>query len=113
MSEYQGWIGVDLDGTLAQYDGWVDLMHIGDPIPAMVARVKAWVEAGEDIRIFTARAGVSLALDRRIQDWCELHIGARLPVTNVKDFKTLMIFDDRARQVEFNTGAILTPEGWQ
>ena len=20
--EYQGWIGVDLDGTLAEYDGW-------------------------------------------------------------------------------------------
>lgn len=25
-----GWIGVDLDGTLARYDGWVDGLHIGD-----------------------------------------------------------------------------------
>ena len=30
----------DLDGTLAEYNGWVSEEHIGDPIPAMVERVK-------------------------------------------------------------------------
>jgi hypothetical protein len=27
-----GWIGVDLDGTLAHYDGWKGIDHIGEPI---------------------------------------------------------------------------------
>lgn len=26
---HSGWIGVDLDGTLAGYDGWVGPEHIG------------------------------------------------------------------------------------
>jgi hypothetical protein len=34
-----GWIGVDLDATLAKYDGWKSADHIGEPIPAMVDRV--------------------------------------------------------------------------
>ena len=33
-----GWIGVDLDGTLAEYHGW-NGGAIGEPVPAMLARV--------------------------------------------------------------------------
>ncbi len=29
-----GWIDVDLDGTLAQYDGWKGVAHIGEPTDA-------------------------------------------------------------------------------
>ena len=36
-----GWIGVDLDGTLAEYHGWKGSEHIGPPIPLMVERVKS------------------------------------------------------------------------
>jgi hypothetical protein len=50
-----GWIGVDLDGTLAHYDGWKGADHIGAPIPAMVERVKGWLTEGKTVRIFTAR----------------------------------------------------------
>ena len=53
MSE--GWIGVDLDGTLAEYLGWQGMGHIGEPIAPMVERVKAWLAEGKDVRIFTAR----------------------------------------------------------
>ena len=53
----RGWIGVDLDGTLAEYNGWQGPANIGAPIPAMVERVKAWLEEGRDVRIFTARVG--------------------------------------------------------
>jgi hypothetical protein len=52
----QGWIGVDLDGTLAHYDGWKGADHIGAPIPAMVERVKGWLAEGKTVKIFTARA---------------------------------------------------------
>ena len=34
-----GWIGVDLDGTLAHYGGWIGPDHIGDPIAPMVERI--------------------------------------------------------------------------
>ena len=33
----KSWIGVDLDGTLAYYDGWVSDDHVGDPIEPMLA----------------------------------------------------------------------------
>lgn len=107
MTAQRGWIAVDLDGTLAEYDGWRGETHIGSPIPKMVARVKQWLELDIDVRIFTARAGEAPHIIRRIQDWTELHIGARLPVTATKDYQMAILFDDRARQVEFNTGCVL------
>jgi len=115
-----GWIGVDLDGTLAEYHGWKGAGHIGDPIPAMVARVKGWLAAGIEVRIFTARVGhtglvatESGLVDGEefcrqqcqvIADWCERHLGARLPVTCRKNFAMIELWDDRCVQVEANTG---------
>lgn len=65
----KGWIGVDLDGTLAHYDGWKGPEHIGAPIPAMVERVKAWLAEGKEVRISTARADggeVAIAIAKEI-----------------------------------------------
>ena len=36
----KGWIGVDLDGTLAYYEEWEGLEHIGYPISLMVVAIK-------------------------------------------------------------------------
>ncbi len=53
-----GWIGVDLDGTLAEHHHETfDINQIGLPLPAMVDRVRAWRKAGHEVRIFTARVG--------------------------------------------------------
>jgi hypothetical protein len=99
------WIGVDLDGTLAHYDGWNDKTHIGLPIQIMVDRVQRWIFMGYDVRIFTARVSEpDAAVREAIQDWCYKYIGVRLPVTNVKDFDMLELWDDRAVQVTKNTG---------
>jgi hypothetical protein len=38
------WIGVDLDGVLAKMEGWNGPYEIGEPVPAMVDRVKKWLE---------------------------------------------------------------------
>lgn len=101
-----GWIGVDLDGTLAEYDGWKGPDHIGAPVPLMVERVKKWLSDGIPVKIFTARVwgedrdGVATI----IQDWCEKHIGQRLEVTCTKDYGMLSLWDDRAIQVIPNTG---------
>lgn len=98
------WIGVDLDATLAHYEGWKGAGHIGAPIPAMVERVRAWLKAGKEVKIFTARACVPEEIPL-IQDWLENVAGLpRLDVTNVKDFRMFQLWDDRVVQVRPNTG---------
>lgn len=121
-----GWIGVDLDGTLAQYEGWQGADHVGEPVPAMLARVKAWLNDGWEVRIFTARVsapcrpvGHIVPADvrdavarvnnaetarRAINAWCEKHFGHRLPITCAKDYGMVELWDDRAVQVTPNTG---------
>lgn len=101
------WHGVDLDGTLAKYDGWQGPEHIGEPVPQMVRRVKTWLAAGEQVRIVTARVSVpeqEQVARRHIQAWCLVHIGVELPVTDRKDFGMIDLWDDRAVRVEKNTG---------
>lgn len=109
----QGWIGVDLDGTLAKYDGWQGPAHIGEPVPLMLNRVKAWLAQGRDVRIFTARVSHDGTIARTedafyarlaIERWCREHLGRTLPVTNMKDYQMLELWGDRAVQVIPNTG---------
>lgn len=118
-----GWIGVDLDGTLAEYHGWLPDHGVGKPIPAMVERVKQWLAAGIEVRIFTARVslqgGYSLESHRSaddewkneqtkiIEQWCLTYIGQKLPVTCMKDFQMIELWDDRCIHIELNTGRIL------
>ena len=101
MSSDQEWIGVDLDGTLAKYDGWKGPDVIGAPIPKMVARVQRAIGRGSNIKIFTARvAGDNDGVARRaIRKWCRLHLGLELPVTCVKDRHCREIWDDIAKKV--------------
>jgi len=92
------WIGVDLDGTLAQYGEWEGPTKIGPPIPAMVERVKAWLANGDAVKIFTARVnpsspGAATSLVRR-----------RLETTYMKDMGMTELWDDRAHHVTPNTG---------
>jgi hypothetical protein len=99
-----GWIGVDLDGTLAKYDGWND-GRIGEPIPEMVKKVTEWWKDGRTIKIFTARVSNGKPETiKAIEDWCVEHIGVKFEVTNAKDFQMIELWDDRAVQVVPNTG---------
>lgn len=126
------WIGVDLDGTLAEYGTWVSPAHIGKPIPVMLERVKRWLAAGHEVRIFTARCYPALfsapgmsgrdtpsqrgvvfsnAVDRDSSDaidairaWVKEHVGQDLAITCVKDYGMIELWDDRAVQVRPNTG---------
>lgn len=113
-----GWIGVDLDGTLAEWQAESSVHEIGPPIPAMTQRVLNWCNAGQDVRIFTARVGVCGETShegtadqafadyqrRLIQDWCQAHLGRVLPVTATKDFRMIELWDDRCKQVISNRG---------
>jgi len=128
----KGWIGVDLDGTLAHYDGWVSPTHIGPPVHAMLERVKGWLAQGYEVRIFTARIWPALysapgtagrdapsqqgaarpaqadrdaeaAIDA-VRAWVKTHVGQDLALTCVKDTAMVELWDDRAVQVTTNTG---------
>jgi len=126
MSHYDGWVGVDLDGTLAVYDHWRGPTHIGAPIPKMLERVKGWLAEGKDVRIFTARVyapkepvtdpavlrrqNEAVAALIAIRAWCEEHIGKVLPITCTKDYGMVVLYDDRCRQVEQNTGRVIGEE---
>lgn len=106
-----GWIGVDLDGTLAKYDAFVSPTHIGEPVPAMVERVKRWLDEGHEVRIFTARvAPIGDRFDQitevkqAIELWCKQHVGRVLEVTCQKDFGMIELWDDRCVRVQANTG---------
>jgi len=109
-----GWIAVDLDGTLAFHETGYGSEEIGAPVPAMLARVKRWLDDGYDVRIFTARADCGRmalrAVERRIKQWCLEHIGQELPVTCKKNFDMIEMWDDRCVQVIPNTGRTLTDE---
>lgn len=103
-----GWIGVDLDGTLAHYENW-DGGMIGAPIAEMVEKVRRLISLGWEVRIFTARVSEPNPELREqiiiaIQQWCRENIGMYLPVTNVKDYGMIELWDDRAVQVVPNTG---------
>jgi hypothetical protein len=132
----RGWIGFDLDGTLGFYDEWRGWNDIGSPIMPMVYRVRRLLGEGHDVRIMTARIGLPLYrggdhvysedkerecyltgvkfsdadMERAVQDWTEEHVGARLPVQCYKDLHMIELWDDRAIQVEPNTGRTVFDE---
>ena len=104
------WIGVDLDGTIAFYEKWEHSMKIGAMIEGMTQIVLQHLSAGQRVKIFTARmAHVEEAeeIQSGIQDWLEANGLPRLEVTNIKDFKMLTLYDDRAMQVIPNKGITL------
>lgn len=94
QAKHGGWVGVDFDGTLSNH---------GAPVPRMVARVREWIAAGVNVRVFTAHAEDP---HRRLQieGWCVKHLGGPLKVTNKKDALCMALWDDRAVQVVPNTG---------
>jgi hypothetical protein len=90
---------VDFDGTLAHFDGWKGMMHFGEPVPAMVEKVKKMITDGHKVVIFTARVvpwsgpeqdpffedGFTRAdIEVGIKAWCREHLGCELPITGQK-----------------------------
>lgn len=99
------WYGVDFDGTLTEEGtGWEDPR----PVLKMVARVKAWLAEGKDVRIFTARVCNGDLHNQRavVTAWCIKHLGQPLTVTNEKDWDIMEIWDDKAIGIIHNTGDI-------
>lgn len=100
-------VAVDLDGTLAYYEKWEGEEKIGKVIPAMKSRIVKLVRAGKDVVIFSARAATPKG-KAAIERWLAENGLGELSVTNEKTNDMELFFDDRAVQVERNTGRILS-----
>jgi hypothetical protein len=120
----KGVILVDLDGTLAHYDGWKGEEHIGDPIPEMVNKIKQDHSEGYRLKIFTARVcnhvhWVSLIDNKDLKrnysivlEWLKKHniiqfLDKNEPIAITKNWEVVEIWDDRAKQIELNTGRFI------
>ena len=115
-SKEEEWIGFDLDGTLAKYDGWKGIEHIGEPVDTMVIIAKMLHRIGKKIKILTARVaprddgeGGDKA-KKYVEAWCKKNLGFVPEITYEKDASMAALFDDRAVAVEQNTGKVLG--GW-
>lgn len=107
----RNWIGVDLDGTLAYFEGWNGFDDIGDPIPGMKARVLDWIAQGYQVKIFTARASAPEGIEP-VKRWLEKNGFPPLEITASKDFGMIELWDDRAIQVVANTGSPVISPKW-
>lgn len=104
-------IACDLDGTLAVYDGWKGISHIGVPIQNTLDKVKKAIAKGYEVTIFTARlAPGDHPTDYEmakwfVEEWCVKHVGKVLPVTATKFGWFDEFWDDKGLRLEKNTGS--------
>jgi len=112
-------IAVDLDGTLAHYDHWRGIEHIGAPIEAMHRRVLKWLAEGVTVVIFTARitpfpgqARDTEQAKQYVRDWLKRYGLPELEITNIKRQDFVVFYDDRCVNIEANTGRTLG-ERWK
>ena len=86
-------IAIDLDGTLAEYSGWMGEDIIGDPKPGAAAACKTFHNQGLEIIIFSVRAR-TLAGYRSIKKWLEEHEFCYDMISHVK-YPAMLYIDDR------------------
>lgn len=114
LAKEKPWIGFDLDGTLAHYDGFKGWDKIGKPIKSTCDLVKRLHKEGKRIKIFTARASKKSCdlsevprkrVEDVIRDWCEKNLGIRdIEITSEKDCYCEAYYDDIAIAVPMNKG---------
>lgn len=104
----RGWVGVDLNGTLARYDDGQPQNHIGSPVPRMLARVRAWLGQDIRVRVVTVRACDPVQI-LKIRQWLDDLGLQQVEITDRKDPDCREMWDDRCVQVIPNTGEMVSP----
>lgn len=103
-------VAIDLDGTLARYDGWKGIEHIGEPLLGARKLCQAIRDAGYRICVFTTRFNTEGTRDitrakQVVVDWLTLH---QIPYDDLWDQvgkpMAVAYIDDRALKV--------TPNPW-
>lgn len=133
FNKMKKWLGVDFDGTLSKYEGWKGPDKLGEPIEPIVKAIKEFMSHNTDIevRIFTARSYPITTVSRgdvdletasrlgedyyhaaisinAVRKWTEQVFGVPFPVTCVKDYWMIQLWDDRAVGVVHNEGIFLS-----
>lgn len=100
-------IACDLDGTLAHYDGWKGINHIGEVVQSVKQAIKNAQSQGHDVWIFTARVSDPCESNEAttiIASWLvENGINCQ-GITATKHKFFTEFWDDRALQVIKNEG---------
>lgn len=100
-----GWVGVVLDGTLAQQYPWHSDKHIGEPVETMAERVRSWLAEGREVRVVTHRVYPGTSDSERIRAenarlavalWTKAHFNTVIPSTSVIDPTMIELWDARA-----------------
>ena len=105
-------IAIDLDGTLALYDGWEGSDKIGDPVPAMVDIMLHHIRNGEECVIFTARVSgddkeEAEMAEYHIRNWLAKNDLPQLKITCIKEKAFRIFYDDRAIRIAHNEGKMI------
>lgn len=106
-------IAVDLDGTLAEYDGWKGMHHIGLIVPEVANAMMQAQREGADVYIFTARVSdpaEAVEAGQVIDAWMRKHELQHEGITAVKHKFFTEFWDDRAIQVIRNQGIFVVNE---
>lgn len=106
-------IAVDLDGTLAQYDGWKGIGHIGCVIPEVANAMERAQAEGAEVHLFTARVSDpedAAEAHQVISKWAEANHFSFASITAVKHKFFTEFWDDRAIQVIKNEGIFVLDE---
>lgn len=106
-------IAVDLDGTLAHYDGWKGIDHIGCVIPEVANAMEQAQKEGAYVWIHTARVSDPADAEeagKYIHDWLIANNLQFEGITAVKHKFFTEFWDDRAIQVISNHGIFVVNE---
>ena len=106
-------IAIDLDGTLAHYDGWKGIGHIGCVIPEVANAMERAQAEGAEVHLFTARVSApedAAEAHKVISKWAEANHFTFASITAVKHKFFTEFWDDRAIQVIRNEGIFVLNE---
>ncbi|MGQ5525282.1 hypothetical protein ACUHMQ_18750 [Chitinimonas sp. PSY-7] len=97
------WIGVELEGTLAEYNERFP-NQIGEPVNAMLLRVKGWLNEGKTVKVLSRRAKAGSS-NYEVNSWLRNQGLSMLEVVPMeKDMASL--WSARAVRVELNDGKL-------
>lgn len=106
-------IAVDLDGTLAHYDGWKGIGHIGCVIPEVANAMERAQKEGAEVWIFTARVSDPADAEeagKYVHEWLVKNNFQFEGITAIKHKFFTEFWDDRAIQVIRNSGLFVLDE---
>ncbi|MGQ5525525.1 hypothetical protein ACUHMQ_20030 [Chitinimonas sp. PSY-7] len=97
------WIGVELEGTLARYNDRFP-NQIGEPVNAMLLRVRGWLNEGKTVKILSHRAKAGSS-NYEVTSWLRDQGLSMLEVVPMdKDMQSF--WGARAVRVELNDGKL-------